>query len=100
MNNHLRYNRNYIRDGIMICCVNSLTSLLGGVVIFTVLGYMAFEAGVEVKDVASSGPGLAFIVYPKAIALMPLASFWACTFFFMLVLVGIDSQFVGVEGIT
>ena len=46
------------------------------------------------------GPGLAFILYPKAVSLMPLAPFWSFAFFFMLVLVGIDSQFVGVEGNT
>ena len=34
----------------------------------------------------------------SAVSLMPFASFWAFAFFFMLVLVGIDSQFVGVEG--
>ena len=59
---------------------------------------MAHESGLNVEDVAQGGPGLAFVVYPTAVALMPFAAFWAFAFFFMLVLVGIDSQFVGVEG--
>ncbi len=93
-----KYNRDFVRDGMFICGVNCFSSLLGGVVIFTVLGYMAHEMGVGVEDAAASGPGLAFVVYPKAVSLMPYAPFWAFCFFFMLVLVGIDSQFVGVEG--
>ena len=54
--------------------------------------------GLRVEDVAQGGPGLAFVVYPTAVSLMPCAPVWAFAFFFMLVLVGIDSQFVGVEG--
>ena len=93
-----KYHRNFMKDCITICAFNSGTSLVGGVVIFSVLGYMAHESGLSVEDVAQGGPGLAFVVYPTAVSLMPYAPFWAFAFFFMLVLVGIDSQFVGVEG--
>ena len=39
-----------------------------------------------------------FNVYPKAVSLMPGAPIWAILFFFMIIMVAIDSQFVCVEG--
>ena len=61
------------------------TCLLAGVVTFSILGHMAHNQGVEVKEVVNSGPGLVFITYPEVVLKMTGGSLWAIIFFFMLV---------------
>ena len=41
--------------------------------------------------------GLAFVVYPEALARLPGAWVWAVLFFFMLFLLGLDSEFALLE---
>jgi len=85
------------KNAIITALSNSGISILAGFTVFGTLGYMATQQGVAVPDVVSSGVGLAFIVFPKAISLMPLASVFAVLFFLTLISLGIDSAFSLVE---
>uniref|UniRef100_A0A8C8SAE1 Solute carrier family 6 member 12 n=1 Tax=Pelusios castaneus TaxID=367368 RepID=A0A8C8SAE1_9SAUR len=94
-----KYHNNCYRDCFMLCFLNSATSFVAGFAIFSVLGFMAQEQGVPISEVAESGPGLAFIAYPKAVTMMPVSQLWSCLFFLMLIFLGLDSQFVCVESL-
>ncbi|KAK5848873.1 hypothetical protein PBY51_008560 [Eleginops maclovinus] len=94
-----KYNNNCYRDCMALCLLNSATSIFAGFAVFSVLGFMANEMGVSIPEVASSGPGLIFIAYPKALSMLPGSSFWAVLFFLMIFFLGLDSQFVCVESL-
>nr|XP_057933781.1 sodium- and chloride-dependent betaine transporter-like [Doryrhamphus excisus] len=94
-----KYNNNCYRDCVALCFLNSATSIFAGFVVFSVLGFMAQSLGVAVMDVVHSGPGLAFIAYPKALSMLPGSTFWTVLFFLMILLLGLDTQFVCVESL-
>ncbi|GFO30481.1 sodium- and chloride-dependent glycine transporter 1-like [Plakobranchus ocellatus] len=93
MSSFNKFHNHCIRDVLIASMADGLTSFYGGFVIFSVVGFMAREANVSVTDVATEGPGLALVAYPEAISKLPVPQIWAVLFFFMLLLLGLDSQF-------
>lgn len=84
-------------------CVASVgfSSFFNGLVVFTILGFMAKESGMPVHEVAkASGPGLAFVAFPTALSHMPLPQLWSVLFFLMLITVVFDSLFGMFETVT
>ncbi|KAM7422698.1 hypothetical protein PAMA_010647 [Pampus argenteus] len=94
-----KYNNNCYKDCVYLCLLNSGTSFVAGFAIFSALGFMAYEQKTHISKVAESGPGLAFIAYPRAVAMMPLPQLWSIFFFIMIILLGLDSEFVGLEAL-
>ncbi|KAM6959287.1 solute carrier family 6 member 4a [Aplochiton taeniatus] len=94
------FHNNCYKDALVTSSVNCLTSFLSGFVIFTVLGYMAEMRQQGVETVAKdAGPSLLFIIYAEAISNMPAATFFAIIFFLMIIMLGLDSTFAGLEGV-
>ncbi|CAF3518475.1 unnamed protein product [Rotaria socialis] len=93
-----KYNKNCYRDTLILAAFNEGTCLISGFVIFSVIGFMAKTEGRKISEVADSGPGLAFVAYPAAVAQLPFSPFWSALFFIMIIFIGLDSQFVTMEG--
>jgi len=91
------HSHNFVRDAWLVPLINCATSFLAGLVVFSVVGYMAQSAGIEIADMQLAGPELAFVAYPQAIAQMPGAPFFSVLFFLMVICLGVDSQFAMVE---
>ncbi|XP_064112522.1 sodium- and chloride-dependent glycine transporter 2-like [Macrobrachium nipponense] len=100
LSSYNKFNNNCMRHAFIVCLGNSCTSIFTGFVIFSILGFLAHELSVQVEDVVSAGSGLVFVVYPAALARLPIPQLWSVLFFFMVINVGLSSQFSMVETVT
>ncbi|XP_011872945.1 PREDICTED: sodium- and chloride-dependent glycine transporter 1-like isoform X2 [Vollenhovia emeryi] len=93
------FSNNCHRDAIIVTATNLFTSVFAGLVIFSILGFLATQMKMPIEKVVQSAEGLAFIAYPEAVVQMPWSNLWAILFFFMLFILGLGSQFAGVQAI-
>lgn len=87
-------------NALMTVLINCGFSILAGILIFSVLGYMAQEQGKPLTDVVSAGVGLAFVTIPAAINLLPAPYILGPLFFLALVVAGISSHISILEAVT
>ncbi|CSA20436.1 sodium-dependent transporter [Vibrio cholerae] len=84
----------------MTVLINCGFSVLAGIMIFSVLGYMAQEQGKPLTEVVSAGVGLAFVTLPAAINLLPIPYILGPLFFLALVVAGLSSHISIMEAVT
>lgn len=87
-------------NAFIIGIADAMTAFLGGLAVFSALGYQATRMGVPVSEVVQSGPGLAFVAYPHIISGLPGARVFGILFFLMLLTLAVDSAFSLLEAAT
>lgn len=92
---------NITTNALITCVVNCLYSIIAGLAVFGIVGFMAKAQGVEFAAAIKGGPQLAFVVYPKAISLLPqFSTLFGIMFFLILVLAGLTSGVSLIEAFT
>ena len=82
-----------VKDSVTISIANCSFSLIAGLGMFSVLGYMAHKLSLPIDQVVSKSIGLAFVVFPKAIGMLPAFSqLFGVLFFSCLLIAGLSSS--------
>ncbi|PIC46321.1 hypothetical protein B9Z55_006052 [Caenorhabditis nigoni] len=97
LSSYSRKNNNVFKDALIVIIGDTVMSLVGGAAVFSTLGFLANQRGVQVPEVVKSGFSLAFVVYPEAMTQMPLPWLWSFLFFLMLFLLGASTEIALVD---
>jgi len=90
-----------VNNAFITALGNCSFSLISGVGVFGILGYMAHSQGVSVAEVSSAGIGLAFVVFPQAINALPgiSSTIIGVIFFMSLIFAGLSSTISVMEAV-
>ncbi|XP_065324019.1 sodium- and chloride-dependent glycine transporter 2-like isoform X1 [Gordionus sp. m RMFG-2023] len=96
------FHNNCYKDAMIVSIMDTVTSLMAATVIFSYLGNMAQDMNISLAQGAEtlSGPGLVFIVYPRAVSTLPIPQLWSVLFFIMLYSLGLDSSIALISTLT
>ncbi|WP_440956231.1 sodium-dependent transporter [Methanosarcina sp. Mfa9] len=88
-----------VNNAFIVSLADCAFSFTMGFAIFGTLGYMASSKGVGLQEVVASGVGLAFVVLPEALNMLPgLKAITAVAFFLSIVVAALSSLISIVEG--
>ncbi len=88
------------KNAVLTSIMDSMFAIVAGLGVFAVLGFMANAKGLPISKIVSESIGLAFVVYPKALSIMPGGNFFGVIFFLSLVVAGISSSISIIEAFT
>ena len=84
-------------DALIAIVANFAASFLSGFVVFSALGHMSWRLKKDIENVVDEGPSLSFIAYPEILATFEYQTFFSILFFLMIINLGLDSDFGGLE---
>jgi neurotransmitter:Na+ symporter, NSS family len=89
-----------VNNAFMTGLGNCSFSLISGIGVFSILGFMAHTQGVSVAEVSTAGVGLAFVVFPEAINQLPgMNGLIGGIFFVTLIFAGLSSSMSIMEAV-
>ncbi|MBT5237182.1 sodium-dependent transporter [Candidatus Peregrinibacteria bacterium] len=87
-----------VRSTLFIALGNAAVSFLAAFAIFGTLGHTALAQGKAITDVVVSGPTLAFVAFPDALAALPFGkSIFSILFFITIFTLAVDTIFAALE---
>ncbi|MEN8255422.1 MAG: sodium-dependent transporter [Verrucomicrobiota bacterium] len=87
-----------VGNALITSVLNCLYSFITGFAVFGTIGFMAASKGVPFEKAITSGPGLAFVVYPEAINQLPAGqTIFGLLFFLVLIMAGLSSAISLIE---
>jgi NSS family neurotransmitter:Na+ symporter len=88
-------------NALITCVFNCCYSLIAGLTVFGVVGFMAKLQNLPFEEAIKGGPQLAFVIYPKAISLLPAYNnLFGIMFFLILCIAGLTSGVSLIEAFT
>jgi len=84
-------------DALICVIANFAASFLAGFVVFSGLGHMSWRLNKSITTVVGQGGSLPFIAYPEILATFKYPAFFSILFFLMVINLGLDSDFGGLE---
>lgn len=89
---YLKRRDNLTGPGLVVGFANSSFEILAGIGVFSTLGFMAQQQGVQIADLEGiKGVGLSFMTFPSIVSQMPGGQVFGVLFFTSLVLAGLTS---------
>ncbi|UJR20616.1 hypothetical protein I4U23_023741 [Adineta vaga] len=84
-------------DALISVIANFAASFLAGFVVFSGLGHMSYRLDKSITTVVGEGASISFIAYPEILATFKYPTFFSIIFFLMVINLGLDSDFGGLE---
>jgi len=87
----------FLRDAFCLSALNSMTSLVAGIIVFAAMGHSSLVYQLPIQQSAPDGLSLALVMYSTVVSRMPFPQFWAVLLFVTFIFLGLDTQFATVE---
>uniref|UniRef100_A0A8W8MSH7 Transporter n=1 Tax=Magallana gigas TaxID=29159 RepID=A0A8W8MSH7_MAGGI len=103
LNTLSRYNHfhnNCFKDTLIVGIGNILNSLFAGVVVFSLIGYLAHDFQMPIDKVMDQGAGLPFIVYTDVLTRFSISPLFSVLVFVMMIILGMGSECALLETMT